>query len=223
MGAASRSSRTATAELARGALQLGVSLSPGQLAAFETYVNTLVFWRSRLSLTAAATPLAIVRSHILDSLPVARFIEPGWRVADLGSGAGFPGIPLAIVCPQSRIVLIESRRKKANFLRDVARRCQLANAEVSEERAEVLAAESPEIFDLVVSRAVWPVSDFLGISRALLRSEGLAIAMKGPKARAETTSDPAFASPQVVFYKLHGGIERLLLVYRKRSPDICFT
>jgi 16S rRNA (guanine527-N7)-methyltransferase len=203
-------------ELVRGAQEFGISLSSEQLAIFQAYIETLLFWRTRLSLTSAATALAVVRSHIVDSLAVARFIEPGWRVADLGSGAGFPGIPLAIVSPQSLIILIESRRKKANFLRDAVRRCGLTNVYVCEGRAETRPIQRLGTFDLVVSRAVWTVSDFLNVAGGLLRLGGLGVAMKGPRGLMETTTNPVFLQQEVVGYELHGGIERTLLTYRKR-------
>ncbi|MFI5394850.1 MAG: 16S rRNA (guanine(527)-N(7))-methyltransferase RsmG [Candidatus Binatia bacterium] len=203
-------------ELASGAQEFGIDISSEQRAVFQAYIEALLFWRTRLSLTSAASALTIVRNHIVDSLAVARFIGPGWQVADLGSGAGFPGIPLAIVSPQSLITLIESRRKKANFLRDAVRRCGLTNAEVFEGRVETLFTQRPETFDLVVSRAVWTVSDFLDIASCLLRSGGLGIAMKGPKGLMESVNNTAFLPQGIIRYELHGGIERTLLTYRKR-------
>ena len=203
-------------ELTRGALELGIRLSSEQRAAFDTYVETLLFWASRLSLTGAGTAAEVVRRHILDSLSVARYAEPGRRLADLGSGAGFPGVPLAITCPRAAVVLIESRRKRANFLREATRRCGLSNVEVLEERAEEVAARHPGSFDLVVSRAVWPLVGFLRLCRLLLRPGGLAVAMKGAKGRSEISAAPGFSEPEVVSYRLPGGVERVLVVYRRR-------
>jgi 16S rRNA (guanine527-N7)-methyltransferase len=206
----------ATDELTRGALELGIRLSSEQLVAFDVYFDTLLLWASRLSLTAARTAGEIVRRHVLDSLSVARYTRPGCKLADLGSGAGFPGLPLAIACPRAAVVLIESRRKRANFLREAARRCGLSNVEVLEERAENVATRLPGSFDLVVSRAVWPIADFLKLCLLLLRSTGLAVAMRGPKAPGELARDPAFSDPGVVRYGLPGGVERVLVLYRKR-------
>lgn len=206
----------ALAELVREALTIGFTLSPESKVAFEVYLDTLLLWRSRMALTAAKTPLAIVRYHILDSLSVAPFIKPGFRVADLGSGAGLPGIPIAIVCRQSAVVLIESQRKKANFLREVARRARLTNVEIVEERVEARAGHSHGPYDVTVCRAVWGLSEFLRISYQLLRSEGLAIAMKGPRTRPEAARrNTGFSAPEVVEYALHGERERVLLVFRK--------
>jgi 16S rRNA (guanine527-N7)-methyltransferase len=215
-GNRSRTNQGAGNELTRGALELGIRLSSEQRAAFDTYVETLCFWANRLSLTGAGTAAEIVARHILDSLPVARYVEPGCRLADLGSGAGFPGLPLAIACPRAAVVLIESRRKRANFLREATRRCGLRNVEVLEERAEEVAARHQGGFDLVVSRAVWPLAGFLRLCALLLRPGGLAVAMKGPKARNEIAGAPGFAEPEVVSYGLSGGVKRVLIVYRRR-------
>lgn len=217
MGADSRSGldRAVRLHLMRGALDCGVPLDPEQLSAFEVYIETLLFWASRLSLTAAANAAEIVSSHILDSLPLARFVQTGWRVADLGSGAGFPGIPLAIARPDATVVLIESRRKRANFLRETVRRCAFENVEVLEERAEQVARERPAGFDLVVSRAVWGTTAFLGICRMLVRPAGLAIAMKGPKAATQAVPHEGFCEPELFRYALHGGVEHVLVTYRR--------
>lgn len=206
----------ALAELAHCAQELGVALSSEQLAIFQAYIDIVLFWRTRVSLTSAATAEAVVRSHLVDSLAVATIIQPGWSVADLGSGAGFPGIPLAIVFPRSYIVLIESRRKKANFLRDAVRSCRLTNVDVCEGRAEAAPTQRLGTFDLVVSRAVWTVPDFLRVASGLLRPGGLGVAMKGPKGRMETTGHPAFLPEEIVGYQLYGGVGRTLLIYRKR-------
>jgi 16S rRNA (guanine527-N7)-methyltransferase len=159
---------TAIVELAREASTLGLVLSEHAIARFRIYLDTLLMWRQRLSLTAAATPLEVVRSHILDSLAPWKFVQPGYRLVDLGSGAGFPGIPLAIICEQSHVTLVESRRKKANFLRAVIRATGLKNVEVIEARAEVLVQQAAVPWDIVVSRAVWRLPEFLAISGRLL-------------------------------------------------------
>jgi 16S rRNA (guanine527-N7)-methyltransferase len=204
------------AELAPESAALGVTLSDAAITRFQNYIDTLMLWRTRLALTTAATPQQVVRDHILDSLVLCRFIQPGMRVADLGSGAGFPGVPLAIACDGARFSLVESRRKKANFLREVVRSAMLANVEVIEERAERLADGVTKPWDLVVSRAVWALADFLAVSERLLVRDGLAIAMKGPKASGETLADRrSFVPTDIVEYKLTTGARHRLLVYRR--------
>lgn len=204
-------------ELLEAAPAKAVVLPAAALTCFDIYVDTLLLWRRRLSLTGAATALAIVRYHIADSLFVAPLIQPEFRVADLGSGAGFPGVPLAIACPTATIVLIEARRKKANFLRDVVRRTGLPNLTVVEARAERLGSDHLASYDLVVSRAVWPLEEFLRLSEPLLRPNGLAVAMKGPKGPDELPlqNGSAFSQPEIVRYHLHNGVRRMLLVFRR--------
>jgi 16S rRNA (guanine527-N7)-methyltransferase len=204
-------------EVVEAARVNGLTLSAAAKAQFETYIDTLLLWRTRLSLTAAATAESIVRNHIVDSLFVAPLVKSGFWVADLGSGAGFPGVPLAIACPWASVVLVEARRKKANFLREVLRKMRIANAQVVEARAESLGEHHAGTYDLVVSRAVWRVADFLGICDALLRPEGVAVAMKGPRGIAEgqIRRGGSFAAPEVINYRLRGGVERMLLVFRR--------
>ena len=203
-------------ELVREAAAISVALSDSAITRFQIYIDTLLLWRKRLSLTTAASAEEIVRSHILDSLTLCRFVLPGMRVADLGSGAGFPGIPLAIAGDQARVSLVESRRRKANFLREVVRSAELANAEVIEERAERLADHVTEPWDVVVSRAVWRLSDFLKVSEHLLARGGVAVAMKGPRASTERPLyRGALVPSDVVEYRLQSGAHRQLIVYRK--------
>jgi len=209
---------SALADLERGACALGLALSKKQLAQFEGYLGTLLLWGRRLSLTGATTERELVRQHILDSLPAARFVSPHYHVADLGSGAGFPGIPLAIACPAASATLVESRRKRANFLREVARSARLENVEISEDRAELIAKERPAAYDVVISRAVWDTVDFLRVGAPLLKLGGVAIAMKGPKTATGITS-PGFSAPEVVRYSIPDGIEHVLVVYRRRMRE----
>ena len=176
-------------------------------------MDTLLLWRQRLSLTAAKTAESIVSEHLLDSLYVAPLVKPGFRVADVGSGAGFPGIPLAIACQDASFVLIEPRRKRANFLREVARQTGLRNVEVEEERAEDL--DRAGSFDVVVARAVGSVRELLVLSAELVKPGGLAIAMKGPKGRDESAIDPAFAAAETAEYRLPNGAMHYLLVHRR--------
>ncbi len=225
-GADTDAVRAALAELAAGARGFGLPLSIAQIACFEIYIDTLLVWNRRLSLTAARTAGEVVRKHILDSLPAARLIpsqstitEP--RVADLGSGAGFPGVPMAIVRPDAHVTLVEPRRKRANFLREIAREVPLPNVEVREEHAETISGDAA-VYDLVVSRALWPLPKFLDISRRLLRPGGLAIAMKGPKTAAEETA-PGFAAQETVRYALPDGAQHVLLVYRRRTDNTDFN
>lgn len=214
--ASSEGLETALRELVRGAEALDLPLSAVAVSRFRIYLETLLHWRRAAALTATADPIAIVRMHVIDALHVCRYLPAGCRVADLGSGAGFPGLVLAIAREDVSVALIEPRRKKTNFLREVVRATGVRNVEIFEERAEAIISKRPPLWDVVVSRAVWKLARFLTISESLLRPGGLAIAMKGPKADNEISTYHGPLTPlETVTYRLHGRTGRCLLRYRK--------
>ncbi len=207
----------ALAELAQSAARIPVACPPPALGQFEVFIKTLLLWGRRFSLTSAATAAKIVREHIVDSLYVAPQIEEGEKVADIGSGAGFPGIPLAIVRPRTQFALFESRRKRANFLREVARHAALANVEVSEEHLDARCSHRRGTFDATVCRAFGPLEAFLGLSEALLKQGGRAIAMKGPAyVRLPVQLPDGFDSVAHIAYQLPHGGTRCLVVCTRR-------
>lgn len=198
------------------------ALDSRQLGQLEAYLLTLLLWRRHMALIATSDPLRIAEQHILDALHVAPYLPRKCRLADIGSGAGLPGIPLAIALPAARVTLIESRRRKASFLRAVRRSARLDNVDVAETRAETIG----ERFDVVVSRALGALDPFLKLAADLLYSGGTAIAMKGPAGGGpEPSGHAAFEGPRVVFYRLAQGRGRTLLIYtlRERGPESCFT
>jgi len=203
-------------ELRRGAAELHVLLGEREVQKFAVFLDTLLLWSETTSLIATTGRIDLVRKHVLDSLHVAPFVPDEGIVADLGSGAGFPGIPLAIVRPRSTLLLVESRRKRANFLRDVARRADLRNVQVVEDRIEELSGNLPRC-DVVVSRAVWPLSTYVALAEGLVGSNGLLIAMKGPAPlTVGLPSGATLAEPQRIEYSLADGRRRVLVIYRKR-------
>jgi 16S rRNA (guanine527-N7)-methyltransferase len=132
--------------LLKGAQDLGLTLSPAQLRLFQTYADELVAWNQRLSLTAIISPEEIQVKHFLDSLTCLRALPPGFvcrRVLDVGSGGGFPGLPLKIQDHTLQVTLLESTIKKAEFLRHIVRRLELSGVEVVAERAETLGQTQP--------------------------------------------------------------------------------
>jgi 16S rRNA (guanine527-N7)-methyltransferase len=162
--------------LAVGLAGLGLKLAPAQLAALATLVAELADWNTRMNLTAITDPAEVVDKHLLDSLAVLPWLK-GHSVADVGSGAGFPGLPLAVADPERRYALIESTGKKVKFLRHVIERLELPNVEVLHGRAEVLKPSQP--FDSVISRALGPLSDFVRVAGHLAGRHGRLLAMKG--------------------------------------------
>lgn len=156
---------------------LDTSSDPGRVEALipliSTYIDILVRWNARINLTAIRAPEDIVTRHFGESLFAARHLFPGapqpGTVADLGSGAGFPGIPIKLWAPQIALTLIESNQKKATFLREVARALTLTNVNIKNVRAESLPEGS---FDLVTVRAVERFEAILPAAERLLAPAG---------------------------------------------------
>jgi 16S rRNA (guanine527-N7)-methyltransferase len=164
------------ARLSGGLAKLGLALMPGQVAALGVLVAELADWNTRVNLTAITDPAEVVDKHLLDSLAVLPWLR-GHTVADVGSGAGFPGLPLAVADPERRYTLIESTGKKVKFLRHAVERLDLPNVEVLHGRAEALKPSQP--FDSVISRALGPLSDFVRFAGHLAGRRGRLLAMKG--------------------------------------------
>lgn len=159
-----------------GAQALGLSLDPAQAARLTAHLDLLDDWNTRMNLTAIRERPAQLTKHVLDSLSVLPRLR-GTRIADVGSGAGFPGIPLAIVDPGRHYTLIESTGKKCRFLEYVRDSLELGNVEVVQARAE---AHRPETrYDTVVARAVGPVADLVRQAGPLVAGGGRLLAMKG--------------------------------------------
>ena len=167
------------ADLERGlaALGLGAGLAPRLLE----YLALLHRWNGTYNLTAIRDPRQMVVLHLLDSLAMAPFLtdaaQAGASLADLGTGPGLPGIPLAIALPGLRVTLVESNGKKARFLREAVRKLGLDNARVAESRAEAL--DEPGAHDLLTARALDTLDGIVAVGGHLLRPGGRLLAMKG--------------------------------------------
>lgn len=149
----------------------------GRVARWLGYLQLLLRWNQTYNLTAIRAPEAMLTRHLLDSLAMA----PVWtthELADIGAGAGLPGIPLAILHPERRVVLIESNGKKCRFLREAKRTLALDGVEVVEARAERFRPPAP--LAAATARAVAPIAELTGWCRAWLAPGGRLLAMKGP-------------------------------------------
>jgi len=172
--------------LRQGAAALELELSDERLQQLLDYAALLVKWNAVYNLTAVRDPQEILIHHLLDALaviPVLRRHAPLDRasVADVGSGAGIPGIPLAIVQPHARVLLVEPVGKKSAFQRQVCCELALTNVEVCHGRAESLRRPT----DLVICRAFASLVDFVAASRGLMGPDTLLAAMKGRRAETE--------------------------------------
>ncbi len=215
--------------LLEGAAELGIEIGEGQLAGYRAHLELLLEHRERASLISVREPSGLAVKHYLDSLTclLVREIAPGERVADVGSGAGFPGLVLAIARPHAHYLLIEATKKRAAFLDLAAGRLGLGNVIVLAGRAEAFGRdpEHRESYDLVVSRAVAPLPVLLEYGLPLTRVGGHFLALKGPAAREELErSDPALGDlggrvAQTRELRLpEGAGDRILILVEKSHP-----
>lgn len=173
--------------LEAGAAELGLTLDARQVAQLLTLVRELLDWSTRFNLTAIREPEDIVRKHLLDSLTVLPHLR-GARIADIGSGAGFPGLPLAIADPERRFTLIEGTGKKARFIEHAVAVIGLTNVTVAHGRAEDL-KPAPR-FDVAIARALSSLADFIRVAGHLCTPDGALLAMKGQLPTAELNALP---------------------------------
>jgi 16S rRNA (guanine527-N7)-methyltransferase len=211
---------------------LGIQLTTSQLAALQIYETELLEWNTRFNLTAIENPEQVRIKHFLDSLTALLVMgnPASKRVIDIGTGAGFPGLPLKIVCPQMHLTLVESVGKKAEFCRHIIYTLKLPQVEVVQERAEVIGQQPRfrERYDWAVARAVASMPVLVELLLPLVRLGGKMLAMKGASAPDE--SQKAARALQILGGRLHRlqpvtlpGIteQRYLVVVEKLSatPD----
>jgi 16S rRNA (guanine527-N7)-methyltransferase len=177
------SASMALAELHRAIHTLtGRAATDRQRQQFQLYLDLLVRWNRAQRLTGLRSPAAIVQQLFQDSLLFLACIPAGeLKVADIGAGAGIPGVPLAIARAEISMTLIESKRKRVSFLRAVQRELQAENLTVIEGRAESISSEArlEGSFDVVVSRAVGPLPELLSLGMRYLKEHGLVV-VSGP-------------------------------------------
>jgi len=166
--------------IVKGCQQFGIQVDQRQLEQFAFHAVELVNWNQKINLTAIKDPFEIAVKHVLDSLAPAGLIPPGAALLDIGSGGGFPGIPLKIIIPSLSVTLIDASRKKANFLKHVIRTLKLEKIEARHIRAEDLAREQIHVnaHDVIISRAFSALSQFVNLSEPLLNKAGIIIALK---------------------------------------------
>jgi 16S rRNA (guanine527-N7)-methyltransferase len=201
---------------------LSLELPAGGQERLLDYLAELQKWNAAYNLTAVRDPLDMVTRHLLDSLAVlprvSRLPSPVSRLCDAGTGAGLPGIPLAIARPHWHVSLLDSNGKKARFLRHVQRTLALDNVEVIEARAELHRPEMP--YDVVISRAFASLGDFLRLTAHLAGDHGHWLAMKGKLAGLELSELPeGFQVNEVIALSVPGLDEARHLVHVSRLPS----
>lgn len=162
--------------LESGLESLEIPVKPDQIAALLGYLSLLEKWNNSFNLTAIRDVEKMLSYHLLDSLSIRRWIAPQARALDVGSGAGLPGIPLAIVMPQTRWSLLDSNGKKTRFIQQALAACKIENATVVKSRVEDYDAEQP--FDVIVSRAYASLTAFVQSATHLMQPQTMLMAMK---------------------------------------------
>lgn len=174
--------------LSEGAAAIGIHLGPVELDRFTAYHREILLWNRRINLVSERSLQEIVVRHFLDSLTPAPFLDrPDGALIDLGSGGGFPGIPLRIALPGLHLSLVEASRKKSSFLSHVVRTLRLDGVSVIRERVEKLTAGKTHAcrFDTLISRAAFKLPDLIRTASFFLKPGGQLIAMKGPDPQEE--------------------------------------
>lgn len=203
--------------IVKGLNELAISYSQEQIKAFMTYLTELKKWNKAYNLTSLKTDEDIIIKHFLDSLLYLKVMPEGAiSVMDVGSGAGFPGIPIKIIRPEIAMYLVEPTRKKAAFLKHIISILRLDNIEVVEKRVEDLEAMD---VDVAVTRALCDIRDFCRKASPVLKRGGLLILSKGPKVNEEIKAiEKEDVDHKILPLKLPlTGIKRFIVIIRQKN------
>lgn len=164
-----------------------IDLTDKQIKNFFNYMIGIIDWNTKINLTAITDEKMFITKHFIDSLTINRYIIGKKSLIDIGTGAGFPGIPLKIVNENMKVTLIDSVNKKLNVIRDISSKMTLQNLEIIHTRAEDLAhnREYRETYDIATTRAVSNLSTIVEYMLPFVKLNGLAICMKGPNFKDE--------------------------------------
>jgi 16S rRNA (guanine527-N7)-methyltransferase len=209
--------------LARGAKELGLSLTDSQLASLDLFAEELKKWNKKINLTAITDDKGIAVKHLVDSLSLLKVVQGGGRLLDIGSGGGFPCIPVKVALPDLEVVSVDAVVKKISFQKQAARLLKLDHFDAVHVRAETLAETYPNSFDWIVSRAFSEIPLFVSMALPLLKENGRIVAMKGRSAAEEVAganealAEMGAAVESVVEFPLAvSGDARALVVIVKR-------
>ena len=167
--------------------KLEIHFSMEQTEQFFEYMKLLIDWNEKINLTAITEPEEIITKHFIDSLTILKYIKNDYKVVDVGTGAGFPGIPLCIMNPTIKMTLVDSLNKRLIFLQEVVNTLKLKNIEIVHARAEELGQNIKyrEAFDIATSRAVANLSTLSEYLIPLVKINGKIISMKASNAKQE--------------------------------------
>lgn len=167
--------------------QLDIELSNVQIEQFYNYMNILIEWNKVMNLTGITEPKEVIIKHFIDSLTVLNKIHKQSKIIDVGTGAGFPGIPIKIAFPETEVVLLDSLNKRINFLTEVIEKLQLKNIKTIHGRAEDYGKDKiyREKYDIAIARAVAPLNILLEYLMPFVKVNGKCICMKGSNSEEE--------------------------------------
>ena len=167
--------------------KLDINLSEIQVNQFYNYMNLLLEWNKVMNLTGITDPKEIIIKHFIDSLTVINKIDNKNTIIDVGTGAGFPGIPIKIIFPETKVVLLDSLNKRINFLNEVIEKLKLKSIETVHGRAEDYGRDKKyrEKFDIAIARAVAPLNILLEYLMPFVKVNGKCICMKGANTNEE--------------------------------------
>lgn len=200
--------------LKEGLRQLSFPVSEQQYALLAEYIALLQKWNTRMNLIARGDVPKIAQRHLLDSLAIAPFIQ-GERIIDVGTGAGFPGIPLSILLPAKSFFLLDSNQKRQIFVNHVVKALSLSNAECLSTRVE--AYQPTEKFSTILTRAFAPLAEMLPLTAHLLMPGGCWLAMLGKRQMVEQIPSSGYQLKQVVSLHVPGeeGERHLAIISQK--------
>ena len=167
-------------ELKRACEKNKIMLLEEQIEKFYKYMNLLIEWNQKINLTAIVEPKEIIQKHFIDSMSVLNYIQDKKNIIDVGTGAGFPGIPIKIANPNINVTLLDSLQKRVNFLSEVVSQLELDKIKEVHSRAEDYAKENRESYDVAISRAVANMSTLVEYLLPYVKQDGIVICMKGP-------------------------------------------
>jgi 16S rRNA (guanine527-N7)-methyltransferase len=175
--------------VAEGLSSLSVTASPGQVDRLAVHSREMLLWNRTSNLTAITDPLEVAVKHVIDSGAAVPYISEDASVLDLGSGGGYPGIPLKILRPKITLTLVDASRKKVSFLKQVIRTLDLSDTTAVHARGEELGQDAGQRarYDVVISRAFSGIDRFIPMAWPFLKPGGAVIAMKGREMEQEQT------------------------------------
>ncbi len=205
-----------------GTNELGIEPTSDQIAGFAVHARELMKWNKRINLTAISDPFDIAVNHFIDSLAPIPYISDFANLLDIGSGGGFPGIPIKIATPSLEVTLIDGSRKKTSFQRHVIRTLNLTGIEAHHIRAEQFVQERRK-FDVVVCRALTSLERFVQWGAPFLSDCGILLALKGRNAESEAESLPDGFKHKIIHYRAPITKSRRSIVMisrrREKKPD----